>query len=49
MRLQQFDLTGLLRRQPRQYILEVRVRIMPVHACRLVQDHDRRRPFTTAQ
>jgi len=41
MRQQVLNLTGLLRRQPRQYIVEVRVRIMLAHACRLDQAHDR--------
>ena len=42
MRHQLFDLTGLLRRQPRHNILEVRVRIKAVHARRLDQAHDHR-------
>lgn len=35
--------------QPRQYVLQVTVRIMPVHARRLDHAHDNRRSFTTAQ
>lgn len=38
-----------LPRQPRQHTLEIRIRIMPVHASRLDQAHDRHRPFTAAQ
>ena len=49
MRQQLLDLAGFLRRQPHQHILEIRLRIMPVHARRLDQAHDRRRPFTAAQ
>lgn len=49
MRRQLLDLAALLRRQPHQHILEIRVRIMPIHACRLDQAHDRPCPFTAAQ
>lgn len=49
MRRQRLDLAALLRRQPQQHILEIRVRIMPIHACRLDHAHDRRCPFTAAQ
>ena len=33
MRQQLINLTGTLRRQPRQYIFEIGIRIMPIHAC----------------
>ena len=49
MRQQLPDLTGPLCRQPRQHILEIGIRIMPIHARRLDQAHDRRGPFATAQ
>lgn len=49
MRQQLLNLASLLRRQPRQYILEVGVWIMPIHPCRLDQAHDRRRPLAAAQ
>lgn len=43
MRQQLLDLAGPLRRQPRQYILEISIRIMLIDARRLDQAHDRRR------
>jgi hypothetical protein len=49
MRRQRLDLAALLRRQPQQHILEIRVRIMPIHACRLDHGHGRRCPFAAAQ
>ena len=48
MRQQLTNLTRPLRRQARQHVLEVGIRIMSIHPCRLDQTHDRRRPFTTA-
>ncbi len=48
MRQQSLDLACSLRRQPRQYILEISIRIMPVDARRLDQAHDRRRPLAAA-
>lgn len=44
MRQQLCDLTGPLRRQSLQHILEIGMRIMPVHARRLDQTHDGRSP-----
>ncbi len=35
-----------LRRQPRQYVLQIRVQIMPVGLGRLDQAHQRGRPFS---
>ena len=49
MRQQLADLAGLLGRQPRQHIFEIGIRIMPVHARRLDQTHDRRCPFAAAK
>ena len=49
MRQQLSNLTGLLRRQSHQHILEKGIWIMPVHARRLDQAHDRSRPLATAQ
>lgn len=48
MRQQLLDLTGFLRRQPRQHILEIRIRIMPVQPRRLDQTHDRSGAFAAA-
>lgn len=48
MRQQLPNLTRPLRRQPRQRVLEIGIRIMPIHPRRLDQAHDRRRPFTAA-
>jgi MFS family permease len=39
---------GLLRRQSCEHILEIGIRIMPIHARRLDQAHDCRRPFAAA-
>ena len=49
MRQQSLDLAGPLRRQPRQHIFEISIRIVPINARRLDQAHDRRRPFAAAQ
>ena len=49
MRQQCRDLTRPLRRQPRQHIFEIGIRIVPIHARRLDQAHDRRRPFAAAK
>lgn len=49
MRQQLRNLTGPLRRQTRQHIFEIGIRVMPVVARRLDQTHDRSRTFTTAQ
>lgn len=49
MRQQLADLTRPLRRQPRQHILQIGIRVMPIHPGRLDQAHDRRRPLATAQ
>ena len=43
------NLTGPLRRQPRERVLEISIRIMPVDARWLDQAHDRRRPLAAAQ
>ena len=40
MRQQIFDLAGLVRGQPGQDVLEVGIRVVPVHARRLDQAHD---------
>ena len=45
MRQQLADLTRPLRRQACQHVLEIGIRIMPVHAGRLDQAHDRRRAY----
>lgn len=49
MRQQISNLTGPLRGQAHQHILEIGIRIMSIHACRLDQAHDCSRPFATAQ
>lgn len=49
MRKQLLDLTGLLRRQPRQHILEISIRVMPVETRRLDQARDRCRRLAAAQ
>lgn len=49
MRQKLGDLTRPLCRQPRQHIFKIGIRIMPVHARRLDQTHDRNRSFTAAQ
>lgn len=38
------DTAGLVRGQPGEHVLEVRIGVVPVHACRLNQAHHRRRP-----
>lgn len=48
MRKQIVDLNRPLRRQSHQYIFEIGIRIMPIHARRLDQAHDCSRPFTAA-
>ncbi|SDB10699.1 hypothetical protein SAMN03159382_00478 [Pseudomonas sp. NFACC23-1] len=45
MRQQLLDLTGSLRWQPREHILEISKRIMLIDGRRLDQAHDRRRPL----
>ncbi len=46
---QQLDQSaGLLRRQSCEHILEIGIRIMPIHARRLDHAHDCRRPFAAA-
>ncbi len=45
---QLIDLTRSLRRQARQHIFEIRIRIMPIHAGGLNQVHDRSCPLTAA-
>ena len=49
MRQQLSNFNGHLCRQPRKHILEIAIRAMPVHACRLNQAHDCRSPFSAAQ
>ena len=49
MQQQLVDFTRPLCRQPRENILEISIRIMPIHTRRLDQTHDRRRPFTAAK
>ena len=49
MRQQLIDFTRPLRRQARENILQIGIRIMSVQPRRLDQTHDRRRPFSTAQ
>ncbi len=49
MRQQLPDFTGSLRRQPRQHIFEIGIRVMPSHVRRLDQADDCSRPLTTAQ
>ena len=48
MRQQLRNLTRPLRRQASQNVLQISIRIMPVHARRLDQAHDRRCPFAAA-
>lgn len=45
MRQQMIDLTRPLRRQARENILQISVRVMPIQPRRLDQAHKRRRPF----
>jgi len=49
MRQQLGDLVVFLRRQTREYVLQIGIRIMPIEACRLDQAHDGRRPLAAAQ
>lgn len=49
MRQQLLNLCDPLRRQPRQHILEISIRIMPIDARRLDQAHDHSRPFAASQ
>lgn len=49
VRQQLSNITGPLYRQPRKHILEIAIRVMPVHECRLNQAHDCRSPFSAAQ
>ena len=48
VRQQLLNLIRPLRRQPRQNIFEVGIRIMTIQPRRLDQAHDRRRPFSAA-
>lgn len=48
MRQQLADLAGPLRWQPRQHVLEISIRGMPIDARRLDQAHDRRSPLSAA-
>ena len=48
MRQQLVNLTRPLRRQSRENVLQIGIRIVAVHARGLDQTHDRRRPFSTA-
>jgi hypothetical protein len=48
MRQQLVNFTRPLRRQAREDVLQIGVRIMPIQPCRLDQAHDRRRPFPAA-
>ncbi|KPY14360.1 hypothetical protein ALO54_200217 [Pseudomonas syringae pv. philadelphi] len=45
MRQQLVDFTRPLCRQPRENILQISIRIMPIQPRRLDQTHDRRCPF----
>lgn len=49
MRQKVTDFTRPLRRQAREDVLQISIRIMPVEPRRLDQTHDRRRAFTAAQ
>src|SRR3990167_15853 len=49
MRQQFFDLAVLLRRQASQYILQIRIRIMPVELGTLNQAHHRSRTLARTQ
>ena len=44
MRQEAVDFTRPLRRHARQHLFKIGIRVMPIHACRLNQAHDRRRP-----
>ncbi|KPC07552.1 hypothetical protein ALO99_200216 [Pseudomonas coronafaciens pv. porri] len=48
MRQQLIDFTRTLRRQARENILQICIRIMTIQARRLDQTHDRCRPFAAA-
>ena len=48
MREQLADLARPLRRQAREYIFQIGIRVVTVKARRLDQAHDRRRPFAAA-
>ena len=48
MRQQLADLARPLRRQSREYIFQIGIRVVTVEACRLDQAHNRRRPFAAA-
>ena len=45
MRQQLIDLTVFVGGQPSQYILEIDIGVMPIHAGRLNQTHDGARPL----
>jgi hypothetical protein len=49
MRQQSLYFVGSLRRQPREHVLEISIRVMPIEARRLDQTHEGRRPFPAAQ
>ena len=49
VRQQLSNFNGHLCRQPRKHILEIAIRVMPVHACRLIQANDCRSPFSAEQ
>ena len=49
MREQFADLAGALRWQPREYIAQVGIRVVPVHARGLDQTHHGGRPLARAQ
>lgn len=49
MRQQLRNVTRPLRRQAREDVLQISIRIMPVEPSRLDQAHDRRHPFAAAQ
>ena len=49
MRQELVDAAGLVRGQPGEHILEIRIGVVPVHARRLDQAHDGRRSLTRAQ
>ena len=49
MRQELVDTAGLVRGQPCEHVLEVQIRVVPIHARRLHQAHHRRRPLARAQ
>lgn len=49
MRQQFLHATGLVRGQAREHVLEIGIRVMPVHARRLHQAHDGRGPLPRTQ